>query len=104
MSATDPIDQCRGNEAGQDAGTTIDDVDEQGVAFGEACRLPHHSAVVENDIDTNQLLETRQPDPQPNDWAKPGLGSEHVCQLWAMVGGGQGLGDLIHFGLSVTAH
>jgi hypothetical protein len=47
------------------------DVDQQGVVLGEAHRLPQHRAVVEDDVDADELLEDGQHDPGPDDRADP---------------------------------
>ena len=57
------------HEAGGDRDDARDDVALERRFLGEAGQLPQRLAVVEDDVDADELLEDRQHDPGPDDRA-----------------------------------
>ena len=72
--------------------------------LGESGRLPQHRAVVENDIDTHELLEGGKPYANPDDWADAELRVEDVAESGTVVIAGQRGLDFAEFFLGAITH
>jgi hypothetical protein len=82
--APDAVDEKRRDQARPDADGAADHIDQQGIAFGKAGGLPEHRSVIENNIDTDQLLEGRQSNADPDDGPDTVSGIHDVFQARAM--------------------
>jgi len=53
----------------------------------EANRTPQRGAVVEDDIDADELLQNSQTDTHPDDWPDTACGSAQICEARLGLGG-----------------
>ena len=60
------MNERNGRDCGEDIDKAGQQVDPQGPLFRRACGLPEHLAEIEDDIDADELLKSRQAYGYPN--------------------------------------